>query len=84
MAKPDKPIKIGRFTIRERHRRGYVREAQGYTAWTEWQVVDGRKVVGRHDFREQAERQARQIVDRDKTFAAEFSDRVERELADAP
>ena len=25
-------------------------------SWTEWQVVQGRKVISRHDFKEQAER----------------------------
>lgn len=41
--------------IRTRERRGYVKEAQGYTAWTEYQVVIGRKVVFRGETREQAE-----------------------------
>lgn len=40
--------------IRYRHRRGYVREAQGYSGWTEYQVVDGRRVVARFDLLEQA------------------------------
>lgn len=41
--------------IRERHLTGYRREAGGYTGWHEWQLVDGRKVVGRFDLYEQAE-----------------------------
>lgn len=46
-----------KLTIRERERRGYVREAQGYTAWTEYQVVEGRKILSRHDTLDQAERE---------------------------
>lgn len=30
-------------------------------AWTEFQVVDGRKVIGRHDFRHQAEKHIEKI-----------------------
>lgn len=40
--------------IRERQRRGYSREAGGYTAWNEIQVVQGRKVIGRYDLISQA------------------------------
>lgn len=42
--------------IRYRTRRGYAKEAQGYTSWGEYQVVDGRKVVGRFDFEDQAQK----------------------------
>lgn len=43
--------------IRKRERRGRPREAFGdYAAWTEYQVVEGRKVLLRFDTREQAER----------------------------
>lgn len=45
-----------KLTVRERQRRGYVKEAQGYTAWTEFQVIYNRKIVGRFDFAEQAHR----------------------------
>lgn len=44
------------FKIRYRSRRGYTREAGGYTGWNEYQVVAGRKVVGRYDLLEQAQR----------------------------
>lgn len=41
--------------IRKRERRGRPRETHGaYTAWTEWQVVDGTKVAYRADTRAQA------------------------------
>lgn len=40
-----------KLTVRERQRRGYVKEAQGYTAWTEFQVIYNRKIIGRFDFR---------------------------------
>ena len=40
--------------IRYRHRRGYSREAGGYTGWYEWQVVRGRRIVGRYDLESQA------------------------------
>ena len=40
--------------IRLRQRRGHVKEAGRYMAWEEYQVVDGRRVVGRFDFVYQA------------------------------
>ena len=44
-----------KLTIRERARRGRVREAGGeYQVWQEWQLVDGRQVIGRFDFEAQA------------------------------
>jgi hypothetical protein len=43
-------------TIRYRHRCGYAKEAQGYASWTEYQVVENRKVIGRYDFLYQAMR----------------------------
>jgi hypothetical protein len=44
-----------RFKIRFRERRGHSREAGGYAAWTEVQVVEGRRVVGRFDLEHQAQ-----------------------------
>lgn len=41
--------------IRRRERRGHCKEAGGYRGWTEYQVVDGRKIVRRFDMRSQAE-----------------------------
>lgn len=41
--------------IRKRERRGYSKEADGYDKWTEFQVVDGRKVLGRYELLSQAE-----------------------------
>jgi hypothetical protein len=35
------------FKVRLRDRRGYVSEAGGYAAWSEYQVVAGRKIVAR-------------------------------------
>lgn len=37
------------YKIRLRGRQGYVREAQGYTTWMEYQVLAGRKVVARFE-----------------------------------
>lgn len=37
------------FKIRLRGRQGYVKEAQGYTTWMEYQVVAGRKVAARFE-----------------------------------
>lgn len=48
------------YTVRERNRRGYVREAQAHRSWTEYQVLDGRRVVRRFD----VERQARDWITR--------------------
>lgn len=46
-----------RYTIRERSRRGRPKEAFGeYMTWTEWQVVERRRIVGRFDFEDQAKR----------------------------
>ena len=43
------------LTVRERHRRGYLREAQGHAVWDEWQVVGERgRVLARFDFEHQA------------------------------
>lgn len=43
--------------IRLRSRRGRPPEAQGdYMVWEEYQVVDGRRVIGRFDLEEQAQR----------------------------
>ncbi len=44
--------------IRFRTRRGYVKEAQGYSSWDEWQVVEGRKVVARFDHEHEAQKYA--------------------------
>ena len=50
MAYPEIPIrKIVGLTIRKRDRRGYLREVGGITGWTEWQVVDGRKIIKRFE-----------------------------------
>lgn len=35
--------------IRLRERCGYSKEAGGYAAWFEFQVVDGRRIVGRYE-----------------------------------
>jgi hypothetical protein len=35
--------------IRVRERCGYSKEAGGHAAWVEYQVVDGRKIVGRYE-----------------------------------
>jgi hypothetical protein len=49
------------FTIRQRHRRGYLREAGGHAVWDEVQVVgEGGRVLGRFDF----DHQARAWIDR--------------------
>lgn len=50
-----------RIAIRKRSRRGYLKEANGYSAWEEWQVVQGRKVIGRHEHRDEALKQKRQV-----------------------
>ena len=42
--------------IRERQRRGYSREADGHAQWTEYQVVEGRRVLWRAELPYQAER----------------------------
>jgi viroplasmin and RNaseH domain-containing protein len=43
------------YSVRTRERRGYLKEAQGYTGWTEVQVVGRRgRVLARFDFVEQA------------------------------
>lgn len=54
---------LGPFKIRERTLRGYSREAQGYTAWDEAQIVQGRTIVSRHDTREQAERALKKLLE---------------------
>ena len=41
--------------IRERHRYTASPKAGFDTEWIEFQVVDGRKIIGRFDLREQAE-----------------------------
>jgi hypothetical protein len=41
--------------IRKRELRGYAKEAQGYTSWIEYQVVDGKRIVKRFDMLSQAE-----------------------------
>lgn len=66
------------LTIRHRHRRGYVREAQGYTAWEEWQLVEGRKVIGRYDLKEQAER-AREKRDHERWAAPMLARKIKPE-----
>lgn len=43
-----------RLTIRSRERRQASLREGLRQAWTEWQVVDGRRVVSRHDFEHQA------------------------------
>lgn len=42
--------------IKLRRRRGYLREAMGYTAWDEYQVWGGRRIVGRYELLSQAQR----------------------------
>jgi hypothetical protein len=42
------------FKIRHRQLRGYSKEAQGYIGWYEWQLVEGRKIIGRYDTERQA------------------------------
>lgn len=42
--------------IRQRERSGYVREAEGYQIWTEYQVVQGRKIIARFEIESQAEK----------------------------
>jgi hypothetical protein len=49
--------------IRERVRRGYIREAQAYGEWAEYQVVDGRKILFRGETLAQAEKFIRGRVD---------------------
>ena len=44
-----------RLTIRDRERRLASPPAGTRQAWVEWQVLDGRRVVSRHDVRSQAE-----------------------------
>lgn len=41
--------------IRLRDRRGYSREAGGYTGWSEYQLVRGRKIIGRYETLKAAE-----------------------------
>lgn len=64
------------YMVRERIRRGYSREAQGYAVWHEYQVVQGRRVVGRFDL----ERQAHTWIDR-QTVAADLERMIAEELA---
>lgn len=40
--------------IRFRARRGYVREHGGHCCWNEYQVCEGRRVIDRYDFLDQA------------------------------
>lgn len=49
------------ITIREKHRRGYRKEAGGYTEWTEWQVLSNRKVARRFDFEVDARAYAKEL-----------------------
>lgn len=51
----DTTKKVRNLKIRERELRGYVREVGGYGGWREFQVVDGRKIIGRFEIREAAE-----------------------------
>jgi len=46
---------VRELKIRVRDRRGYSREAGGYDVWTEYQVVEGRKIIGRFEIRDHAE-----------------------------
>lgn len=63
--------------IRERNRRGRPREAYGeHVAWTEWQVVDGRKVLSRWDFQHQAK------ADLERRSLAEPKEKVMGEIAE--
>lgn len=48
--------------IRERNRQAYSREADGHDRWTEFQVVEGRKVLGRYELLSQAERAVSEIL----------------------
>jgi len=54
--------KIAGLNIRTRERRGYVKEVQGYTSWTEYQVIKGRTILQRFDTMEAAERFATERV----------------------
>lgn len=45
----------GALKIRLRDRSGYSREAGGYTCWSEYQIVRGRKIIGRYETRKAAE-----------------------------
>lgn len=45
------------FKIRVRSRRGYSKEAQGYTGWDEYQVVSGRKIEARFEQLSQAQKE---------------------------
>ena len=47
---------VRKLTIRERHRVNASPREGERQSWVEWQVVEGRKVLSRHDFKEQAER----------------------------
>ena len=51
---------LGPFKIRERVLRGYCREIGGYSEWEEYQVVQGRTIISRHDTRLQAEKAKRE------------------------
>jgi len=50
------PAGIETLKIRHRYRRGYVKELGCYSNWQEYQVVNGRKILSRHDTQDQAER----------------------------
>ena len=61
-------------TVRKRDRRGgRVREGLDYT-WTEWQVVNGRYIVSRHDSEGLAEAAAKRFRDR----LVEIRDRAQK------
>lgn len=47
--------------IRVRNLSGYSREAGGYIGWTEYQVVRGRKIIGRYETKSAAERAIRNM-----------------------
>lgn len=55
-----------RYKIRLRHRRGYVKEAGRYLQWSEYQVTNGRKVIGRFDLETQAREFIREKEESDK------------------
>lgn len=57
-----RPPAMTKLKIRKRERRGYVKEAGRHSAWTEFQVVDGRRVIGRFDFERQAEELVRELT----------------------
>jgi len=52
---------LGPFVIRERHRIKSSPKPGMRQAWTEYQVVQGRTIVSRHDLRKHAEAHKREL-----------------------